>query len=223
MPTDERSSSPSPAKIQLDSSLRVPPFLAWPTTLQENEKLDSKTKTSPPQDYDDALIQLTLSAIEKRMNKSRKDDLPVTIHHPFLASYRSGKAFVEVPEVPINQLKSVRTLKNKPNGPRLNLDHLDIHDELTFWKVDQDRTATSSASPKLETKSTTHTTTRRVTNWQMSNFCRELEVVASLAQQLVDQFVPKQYPHALLRRCWGAFDAINEVSPARTSSSLLAT
>jgi hypothetical protein len=133
---------------------------------------------------------LTLSAIGKRMGKSRQDDLPVTLHHPFFGSYRSGKAFVEIPEISIRQLE-------------LSLD-AETQDSLLRQILESSR--------KVKEKSVKHKTHRRVTDWQMSGVLHTLSSMVSLTQSLIDQFVPRQYPHSLLRRCWGVFQEMHGVS-----------
>ncbi|OCK74776.1 hypothetical protein K432DRAFT_310030 [Lepidopterella palustris CBS 459.81] len=64
---------------------------------------------------------------------------------------------------------------------------------------------------KCQTKLLTHAPSRRVAQWQIARLCNEKDQLISTVQNLVDQFVPKHYPHALLSKCWGSIHAISNV------------
>ncbi|KAF2803376.1 uncharacterized protein BDZ99DRAFT_576261 [Mytilinidion resinicola] len=135
---DARDASPPPAIRELNINLQVPPFLAWPSELEEDkESWDSVTQTPPRVENDGALIQLTLSVIEEHIHKNGGDDagLPATSQHPFLTPYRLGEVFVEIPEKAINDLEFEFQGNSAP---------LDIRAELAF--LQKGRGGTSSES-----------------------------------------------------------------------------
>ncbi|KAJ4305064.1 hypothetical protein N0V90_000594 [Kalmusia sp. IMI 367209] len=146
-----RDPSPPPGTKQLQVNLKIPPFLAWPTTVsKETDNTfgnESHIKHAPRHEHEEDVTQITLSVISKHLSNIRKKDteLPVSRHHPFLASYRSGKAFVEVPELAFNGLESdaedavALSANQKPDDTLL-----DIHEELTFFQRLRLGTATES-------------------------------------------------------------------------------
>lgn len=184
-------------------------------------------------EHDDALTQLTLSAITKHIQKTKQDKskLPVSFHHPFLNSYKSGKAFVDVPERTFHEVelneppRAVPAAQNQSSATLIG-----IQDELEFLKRLREGTHKDIKSePSLATRQTSSTKgkakmltnlpTRRVMQWQMAKLRTNQESLVSSAQQLIDQFVLKHYPHPLLRKCWGALDGINKVGDPRVSSN----
>jgi hypothetical protein len=192
--------------------------------VQTKEGLDT------PNEQDGALTQLTLAAIAKHMQKGKRDEakLPVSSHHPFLNSYKSGKAFVDVPEKAANDLELAKISRVASSADYKGSQTLfDIQDELAFIKgmqkgIDNDLNSKPSAAQRIpsidkgKAKLAANIPSRRVIQWQISRLHTERDSFFSSAQQLIDQFVSKHYPHPLLRKCWGAFDAINEVCYPKT-------
>lgn len=237
--SSKRGTSPLPTIAEPNVNLRVPPFLVWPNTLGEVEDDASKDRSNArPQssgEHDSALTELTLSEIEKYMRKNRQDDadLPVSFHHPFHTSYKSGKAFVEIPEKSIKDLEPVQDAKSF-NNPQWNQGVLDVRNELAFVETIREGTGRASKScttplPKisstasLKQKSVTRIPSRRAIQWQMSRLLIEMDLLISSTQQLIDQFVPKHYPHPLLRKCWGTLYEISKVSLLPPNLSVVPT
>jgi hypothetical protein len=167
----------------------------------------------------------------KHMQKLKRDEakLPVSSHHPFLNSYKSGRAFVDVPEKAANDLELDKIPKAVSSADyKTSQTPLDIQDERNSIKgiregTNSDLNSKPSAAQRIssivkgKTKLAANIPSRRVTQWQMSRLRTDRDSFFSSAQQLIDQFVSKHYPHPLLRRCWGALDAINKVCYSRAS------
>lgn len=185
------------------------------------EGWDGKPGAQSSHERDGALIQLTLFAIEGQMSKKRRNiaELPVAPHHPFVDVYRSRKAFTELPEKSVNDLQktSISESSDETHGDRGSKD---FEKELRFileTKNTVDVETTLSAEAKdSKVKITSEVSEpdsimRRMAQWQMAQLCLENDTLVTTVQDLIDQFVPKYYPHPLLKKCWGSIHIINEV------------
>jgi hypothetical protein len=166
------------------------------------------------------LTQLTLAAIEKHICKPKQDEaeLPISTQHPFLTGYRLGKVFVDLPELAITDLESMREgTKTAASKTEAANPHLEIANELSFFRKlkrgmtnDWRMTSTHGNGEGID-KGSTAVPTRRAIEWQMSRLTHEQEMLETTVKQLIDQYVPNHYPHPLLRRCWGTIHEINQV------------
>ncbi|PVH95033.1 hypothetical protein DM02DRAFT_675778 [Periconia macrospinosa] len=224
----ESISGPSlpPDEKDVKVNLKIPPFLAWPTTIpSESDEITVGAKgaaSAPHRNDEELLTQLTLGAITKYMIKLKTDssEIPVSTHHPFMDTYRSGRAFVNVPELSFISLTGgVTAVASTPKDvPHTAL--LDIKDEHAFFRKLLRRDTTSDQQPKTrevaagsdegKENASASTPRRRAIQWQLAALLSERDSFMSTTQRLIDQFVPNHYPHPLLRKCWGSLDAINE-------------
>jgi hypothetical protein len=229
----KRSSSPLSDTKLVNPNLRVPPFLAWATTIEiDNQQQDAQTaKTSSGKESDEgALIQNALYAIDKQMARKRTDDakLPLEPGHPFITRYRSGTAFASkessragIPEATIEDLlrslDKCRQVCLEAVERRPDQDELAIMDN-THGLSEEAATSTqipaaveTAASVGMGPDSKTHAAARRATQWQTALMAKHMDLLVQAITEVVDQFVPRHYPHSLLRRCWGALEAMVKV------------
>jgi hypothetical protein len=147
----------------------------------------------------------------------------VSSQHPFLKSYKSGQAFSEILERSFHDLDLSKDIKGvqaaKDEG---SATHISIQDDIKFIKglrkeIRNDQKPEVSAAPNVpssvkgKAKTVANVPSRRMIQWQMARLRIYQESLFASAQQLIDQFVLKHYPHPLLRKYWGALDAINQV------------
>lgn len=227
------SSSTSPESIDspLISELSVSPFLAWPTTLEEEAGQKSSRrqmeKPTPGVETDgDLRTKLTLLAIESRICKTqltRKDNSNV----PGLVVYRSRDTTVEITHQPCPK-RHLHEVDFDPT-PRPDSQKLDlIHNELVFLRnTNKERNteldfrnplvlpglAESSVPPASRTKGMG----RRLLYWQMAKLHVEKDALVAGLRELVCQFVPLAFDHILIQRIWGSVETINKVCIFRST------
>ncbi|CAI6341476.1 unnamed protein product [Periconia digitata] len=215
---------PPTENTDLKANPEVPPFLAWPTTFSDETDESTASKNNAlRRNNEEDLTQLTLAAINKHITKTRSDgsDIPISTHHPFLAVYKSGVAFIDVPELTFISMSSkmgpINDLAQEKEQHKTTL--LEMGDEFDFFQTlirrdgGGEQVNTASDVPgvsKGKLKVSAKAPRRRVVQWQLSALVSERDSFTSTLQQLIDQFVPSYYPHPLLRRCWGSLDAIKE-------------
>lgn len=131
---------------------------------------------------------------------------------------------MQIPELDITELEPTTKEPNMSFSEANPVDLvLDIHEELTFFQKLRRGTVHDKRLGELQTSSTITTgkgkdksiaglPSRRALQWQMSVLCSERDSLISVAQQLIDQFVPSSYPDSLLRKCWGSLNEIKEVT-----------
>lgn len=161
-------------------------------------------------DRDGDLAELTLGAIAKHICKLKQDELELSFiaQHPFLSSYKAGKVFTDLPERAITELSSdgMQDAKMKKNEqPRSG--PLDLSEERLFFQKRHQGTASAwKATPRRghgedTVELSTGVSSRRVIHWQLSYLSHMQELLVIIVKDLIDQYVPNQYPHPLLHRC----------------------
>jgi hypothetical protein len=204
----------------------VPPFLAWDTTLEQEEPArgDQIANVSSGTKKDEgALVQLTLYAVEEQMKKKRSDHtkLPLEPGHPFATDYRSGAAFTNVPKVTIDNglmktlevcwqacLQAVGKLPDEDEFGVMNATQGLSRDTADTKAVDTVVAARGNSDPSLDGEKLAR---RRVTHWQTALMHKLVDLIVHAAMDLIDQFVPRHFAHPLLHMCWGALEGIIKV------------
>jgi hypothetical protein len=167
------------------------------------------------------LIQNTLYAIEKQMTKNRLNErvppLPSWLSE-FTISYRAGLCFTDVPEAPVDYLlaalemcrqaclKAVDRPANQAEFAVMNDTHGLLREARPNSKI-----AASNKAPTDFDAFQAGAVPRRVTQWQSAAIYYHVNFIVHAFLETVDQFVPRDYAHPLLHRCWGALKAIVEV------------
>jgi hypothetical protein len=164
------------------------------------------------------------------MARKRTDDakLPLEPGHPFIIRYRSGTAFASkessrdgIPEATIEDLwrslEKCRQVCLEAVERRPDQDELAIMDN-THGLSEEAVTSTqiptaveTATSVGTGPDSRTHADGRRATQWQTALMAKHMNLLVHALIEVVDQFVPRHYPHSLLRRCWGALEAMVKV------------
>jgi hypothetical protein len=229
----KRASSPSPDLKNVNPNLRVPPFLAWTTMIEDDRPAqDMQAAMNFPKRSSDegALIQTSLYAIDKQMARKRTDDakLPLESGHPFRIRYRSGTAFVSsegsrtgIPEATVDEmstsLKRCQQACFEAVGRRPDQDEFAIMDKTHGLSVEAETSTKNHTMaetvPSIGTGSDSkaHAAARRATQWQTALMNKHMDLLVHALTEVVDQFVPRYYPHSLLRRSWGALEAMIQV------------
>ena len=205
--------------------LRVPPFLAWPTTLEECDvRSTSEHEGERPSGVasDEGLrIKLTLLAIKSRIYKV-DDQHTHRTQASDLVIYKSGATIVRIPRssCPKKMLGEVNLSSILAVNSELKNDPTSLHKELAYL---QGQKAKANAATKLEqavASSTSITSTirvqttapaRRVISWQMAKLCMEENALVSTLRELISQFVPEFFDHTLILRCWGSLETMRKV------------
>jgi hypothetical protein len=219
--------------VQRDTTehpLRVPPFLAWHTTIEASSPEVPAVKGFLDVVHDKAnLIRLTLYAIERQMRKERPHDVALSIdsEHPFMNLYRSGVAFTDIPEARIdgslsNAMDECRqacheVLAMSPNDHKFSVREFAIMEDTHALLLDTSPRKTTTTGIEVFTSADfdrgtgCEASARRVTQWQTALMEKHVNLVIESILDLVDQFVPKYYDQAILRRCWGAMETMLKV------------
>jgi hypothetical protein len=212
------------ASKRFDATLRVPPFLAWPTTFENHENkedvIQSKKKSFGVEEDEGLRIKLTLLAIYDRIYQAQTS----RIHNsrsPRLIIYKSGPINVD-----ISTRSCPKTLFHQVElHPQSTMDSdvgripFVLRDELTHLllqnKDDSQKAKTSvptnpggSSLPLVENTQTAH---KRVFAWQIAKLHVERHGLVSTLRELVSQFVSEFTDHELVQRCWGSIHTINKV------------
>jgi hypothetical protein len=212
------------ASKRFDATLRVPPFLAWPTTFenQENKEdvIQSKEKSFGVEEDEGLRIKLTLLAICDRIYQAQTS----RIHNsrpPRLVIYKSGPINVEIStrSCPKTLFHQVELHLQSTMDSDVGRIPFVIRDELTHLllqnKDDSEKAKTSvptnpggSSLPLVENIQTAHT---RVFAWQIAKLHVERHGLVSTLRELISQFVSEFTDHELVQRCWGSIHTINKV------------
>jgi hypothetical protein len=212
------------ASKHFDATLRVPPFLAWPTTFENQEReedvIQSKGKLFGVEEDEGLRIKLTLLAIYDRIHQTQTSRIKSS-RSPGLVIYKSGPINVE-----ISTRSCRKTLFHEVElHPQSTLDSDDaripfvIRDELTHLllqtKDDGQKAKTSiPTNPdgnSLPLGQNTRKVRRRVFAWQIAKLHIERQGLVSTLRELIAQFVPEVSDHELVQRCWGSIQTINKV------------
>jgi hypothetical protein len=212
------------ASKRFDATLRVPPFLAWPTTFENQEReedvIQSKGKLFGVEEDEGLRIKLTLLAIYDRIHQTQTSRIKSS-RSPGLVIYKSGPINVE-----ISTRSCRKTLFHEVElHPQSTLDSDDaripfvIRDELTHLllqtKDDGQKAKTSiPTNPdgnSLPLGQNTRKVRRRVFAWQIAKLHIERQGLVSTLRELIAQFVPEVSDHELVQRCWGSIQTINKV------------
>lgn len=207
------------------SQFNVPPFLPWPTSIvdKSSDSIEDPDYQSPRnQSSSGYLLEHSLYAIEEHMTRARSNlaTLPIDSEHPYMFFYRKGTAFIEVREVDTHDL--VLNLMNSNRAVICDIAHPSdmIEFEILTWLMDSMHVLSKEATEELTLDGldiqrlleSTCCTARRSTQWQTTLMLEYLRLIVLSAITVVDQSVPKDYPHTLLRRCRGSLEAIVKVS-----------
>ncbi|KAJ8106574.1 hypothetical protein OPT61_g9442 [Boeremia exigua] len=214
--TDE-SGSPEPSRDQFDVSLRVPPFLAWPTTLEEQTSIGlsaNRSKRPLGVEADEGIrIKLTLLAIKQRIYNS--DSGNRRSMHSKLIVYKSAATTVEISNGPCPK-KLFSQVPPDPLSIAEDRSGNGIHKELTYMQLLNQQTGTDTgakpAAAFVAPQATSlEVSSRRVIPWQMAQLYLGRNKLRSTLRELINQFVPEQSNHTLVQRCWGSISTIVEV------------
>ncbi|KAF3050681.1 hypothetical protein E8E11_009871 [Didymella keratinophila] len=219
----KRERSPDFVRTRFNMDLRVPPFLAWPTTLhtlenQESSKCEDKRQLDVEKDEN---IKLTLLVIKARIYKTNTNDKD-NARPSTLVVYKSGSSTVEI---------------TKSSCPKTLFRNLDLHPlailketssqqlhtlsrELSFLQAVNNR-ADAKAEPDLNSTSDMRdrttipvdmlSSTRRVIAWQTAKLYIEHDSLLESFKELISQFVPEFFDHPLIQRCWGSVENIGKI------------
>jgi hypothetical protein len=220
----KRQNTTRPVNKHLDTTLRVRPFLAWPTTFENREKqrdvTQSEGELSGVEEDEGLRIKLTLLAIYDRIYQEQTGCMTGSLS-PGLVIYRSG---------PTNVIISTRSCPKKlfqqvELDPKSTLDTevgiipLVIRDELMHLlsqnKNDGQNPKTSIAANaggySLPFVPKTRTIHRCVLARQIARLHIERGDLVSTLRKLISQFVPELSDHELVQRCWGSIQTIDKV------------
>ena len=152
--------------------------------------------------------------------RSNLATLPIDPEHPYMFLYRKGTAFTEVPEVDSHDL--VLNLMSFSRADISDIAHPSdlVEFEIMTWLMDSTHALSEETTEDLTLDGydtqrlleSTCCTARRSTQWHTTLMLEYLRLIVLSAIDVVDQVVPKHYPHTLLRRCWGSLQAIVKVS-----------
>jgi hypothetical protein len=217
----QRSMSP-PVHRQVDPTLRVPPFLAWPTTFEtrrsQNCSEDVHDELPGFEGNDDMRIKLTLFAIVGRI-------YPTSIERTkSLLIYKSGDLTVEISAQSCLEKKSHDidlgsiSSTSHDSAPRL----VNLQQELVYLRSSErgkgaETHAYTTPAPNRSSddaksvSSSKGRPARRMMFWQAAKLCIARDTLVSTLQQLIGQFVPEHFDHTLIYRCWGAIETISTV------------
>jgi hypothetical protein len=170
---------------------------------------------------EDALFQQTLSAIENQMHKRRTDEksLPIVPSlSDFAERYRTGRCFTDIPETSVDDL-----LESLQVCQQTSLESVDRPPGQAEFAVMNDtrglvqdpsagfRIFTVAEAPVDFDADKVSKLPRRATQWQSAAIYYHMNLIVHVYLETVDLFVPRDYYHPLLRRCWGALKAMIEV------------
>jgi hypothetical protein len=218
----ERVTSPEPTSKRFDPSLRVPPFLAWPTTFEKRStqvpsELMSSSRMGDESD-EDTRIKLTLLAIEDRICR-RRFALQTSAFPSELIIHKSGNTTVKISTraSPEKSLQDVEV--DLTTGPVLRGHDLgDLRVELEYFQLrdkDIDSHTVDALDERCDTRKISKDTPvhsgRRVISWQRAKLLVERDALVSKFRELISQFVPEYFNHSLIQRCWGSVETISKV------------
>jgi hypothetical protein len=212
------------ASKRFDATLRVPPFLAWPTTFENQERkedvIQSKGRLFGVEGDEGLRIKLTLLAIYDRIHQAQTSRIHSS-RSPGLVIYKSGPMNVEIstrscPKILFHQ---VELHPQSTLDPEVGGIPFVIRDELTHLllqnKDDGQKAKTSIPTnpdgSSLPLGQNTRKVRRRVFAWQIAKLHVERHGLVSTLRELISQFVPEFSDHELVQRCWGSIQTINKV------------
>jgi hypothetical protein len=212
------------ANKRFDATLRVPPFLAWPTTFEKQEKeeevIQLEGKTFGVEEDEGLRIKLTLLAIYDRIYQAQAGRTHSS-RSPGLVIYKSGSTNVEISShsCPKRLLHHVELHPQSMLDPDVGRIPFVIRDELMHIllqnKDDGQKAKTSIPAnpgetplPMTQNKQTVH---RRAFAWKIAKLHVERYGLVSTLRELISQFVSEFSDHELVQRCWGSIHTINKV------------
>ena len=205
---------PAEDRVQhFDHSLKVIPFLAWPTTTDlsnHRSSIDTDKKRSVDIEGDEELrINLTLMSIKRHIYRASEkaeanDAINLTIYNKdqvIVAISTDGCSKKSLGDIPAT-LEVDGRVRNQgdveptkpPSKPST---------EVTEPSVSIGADAASSMEAKPAE--------RAVISWQINKLSATRDSLVSATRELISQFVPLYSKHTLVQRCWGTLSIISKV------------
>ncbi|KAJ5020311.1 hypothetical protein PSV08DRAFT_223167 [Bipolaris maydis] len=212
---DSQKSSYEHTAQRINQELRVPPFLAWPTTCNDERNevgSQSRNEAASRMDSSGVLIQITLRMIDERIYQPHQD-LKTGFRAASLIVWQKGnnQTTILANSIPRKRISDIdvkldsKILLNPPSRLENFVQYLETSRE------EKSEGRFHSPTRSFRNSIFSHEISGRdVLLWQVARLFVLRNVFADGVKALAGQFVPKHYAHPLIDRCWGSISIVDQ-------------
>lgn len=200
---------------RINQELRVPPFLAWPTTYNDKKNevgSQSQNEATSPMDSSGVLIQITLRMIDGGIYHPHQD-LKAGFRAASLVVWQKGnnQTTIRANSIPRKRIGDIdvkfdsKILLDPPSRLENFIQYLETPRE------GESEERFPSPTRSFRNLAFSHEVSGRdVLLWQVARLFVLRNVFADGVKALTGQFVPKHYAHPLIDRCWGSISIVDQ-------------